>query len=338
VKFGPFLDHESRVLQYSVTPPIGVTGDAEFGGAISVDGASSRIGGDFVTRNAPNQHPADRDGTEWSLSMDEVTAYGAAWKKGAGWAVGPSPIPMEYVTRAGALWRGGEGYVYNPRAGVAPECWVNLSGEGVQPVGIDFSLPSADLANQLEQLRAQQSFVSADLMPTNSDLLCRIRMVPGKGVRAQAAEARIPAGSVVADISHGGTVDAERGVIRWGPFFDGEPRNLGVRIAGVSKVGLAATASFDGVNVHANAAAEFAAGQVPPSAAPRIAEVRRLLDGSVQLFVVDETAAGCQLMYSEDLLHWHVLGQMTVGADCQVHQDTDANERAVRFYRAARLP
>lgn len=338
VKFGPFLDALPRVLRYSVVPPAGSSGEALFSGAISIDGTSSRIAGAQVIHDAPSHHPADHQPFDWSLGVDEVTAYGAAWKNGKTWGNEANRIPLEFVTRAGALWRGGERYVFSPHSGPAPQCWVNTAVGGVKPIEIDFSLPPQDLAKMLEDLRDQQSFASADLVPSNSDLLCRVRLVPGKGVRAQAVEMVIPPGAQVSDITHEGVLDAAHGVVRWGPFLDGVPRVLGAKISGDTRVGVAATASFDGLNVHANAAAGSAEAPGGSLGSPRIAEVRRLIDGSVQLFVVDDSAGGCQLMVSDDLVTWHELGRVTPGADCQVHRDIEAGQKAFRFYRAARVP
>jgi hypothetical protein len=50
-----------------------------------------------------------------------MTGYGAAWKSGATWSVGPVPIPIGYVTRAGYLWKGGEAYHYDRT--VDPTVW-----------------------------------------------------------------------------------------------------------------------------------------------------------------------------------------------------------------------
>lgn len=338
VKFGPFLDSLPRTLHYVVLPPAEATGDAVFTGLISIDGASSKIGGDQLSRTQANHHPADRQPFDWSLSVDEVTAYGAAWRKGIGWTGGGDLIPLEFVTRAGALWRGGEQYVYNAHAGSAPQCWINTAVDGVKPIEIDFNLPPSDLAKMLDEMRDRQSFASADLVSSNAEMLCRVRLVPGKGVRAQAVEVSIPQGTQVSGITHEGVLDAAKGVLRWGPFLDGEPRVLTAKLSGMTRLGVAAKASFDGVNVLASAAVTNA--EVPGSApaSPRIAEVRRLVDGSVQLFVVDESAVGCRLMASEDLVNWHELGRVSAGADCQVHRDADAGQQSVRFYRAARLP
>jgi len=69
-------------------------------------------------------HPADTNG-DGRLSIAEVTAYGAAWKKGDIWPNAPNPIPIDYVTRAGFLWRSGE--VYQQVAGECPACWVAVA-------------------------------------------------------------------------------------------------------------------------------------------------------------------------------------------------------------------
>ena len=45
-----------------------------------------------------------------SVRIGEVTAYGAAWRRGEVWPVGPAPIPINHVTRAAFLWRSGECY------------------------------------------------------------------------------------------------------------------------------------------------------------------------------------------------------------------------------------
>jgi hypothetical protein len=66
-------------------------------------------------------HPSDAN-HDFHLTISEMTAYGAAWKKGQGWTEGPAPIPIGYVTRAGYLWRSGEVYHYDPTAD--PAVWV----------------------------------------------------------------------------------------------------------------------------------------------------------------------------------------------------------------------
>lgn len=60
--------------------------------------------------NSNDRHPADQSEPFMSMSISEVTGYGAAWKKGNEWPVGPNPIPIGYLTRAGLLWKSGEAY------------------------------------------------------------------------------------------------------------------------------------------------------------------------------------------------------------------------------------
>jgi peptidoglycan/xylan/chitin deacetylase (PgdA/CDA1 family) len=67
-------------------------------------------------------HPADT-ARNWMISINEVTAYGAAWRRGDSWAEGPSPITINYVTRAGFLWRSGGHYRHNPNGGPKPGAW-----------------------------------------------------------------------------------------------------------------------------------------------------------------------------------------------------------------------
>jgi hypothetical protein len=66
-------------------------------------------------------HPADTN-LDSRLEINEITAYGAAWKTGQTWHAAPNPIPIDYVTRAGYLWKVGE--TYRNDGGAAPGCWV----------------------------------------------------------------------------------------------------------------------------------------------------------------------------------------------------------------------
>jgi hypothetical protein len=78
-----------------------------------------------VISTPPPGHPADTN-NDWRLSIDEITAYGAAWKQGAVWQTGPNPIPIDYVTNAGVLWKTGEVYHYDSTKN-PPLCWIGGS-------------------------------------------------------------------------------------------------------------------------------------------------------------------------------------------------------------------
>jgi hypothetical protein len=71
--------------------------------------------------NVGQQHPADTN-NDWRLTINEVTAYGAAWKQGRTWQNPPNPIPIDYMTRAGYLWKNGE--VYHDNGAAKPDGWV----------------------------------------------------------------------------------------------------------------------------------------------------------------------------------------------------------------------
>lgn len=70
-----------------------------------------------------DHHPADTN-QDWKISISEVTAYGAAWRRGDTWDVEPNPVPIAYVTKAGAIWRNGEDYEIDP-SGTGANAWRN---------------------------------------------------------------------------------------------------------------------------------------------------------------------------------------------------------------------
>jgi len=105
------------------------------------DAQSATLAGAFTYAADPagaTLHPADTNG-DARLTIEEVTAYGAAWLTGATWPSDPNPIPIAYVTRAGLIWRNGETYGVQP--GPCPACWV--------------SVPSADARVTLPDTKAQ---------------------------------------------------------------------------------------------------------------------------------------------------------------------------------------
>jgi len=64
VKFGPFFDHEPRILAYTAQAPPGATGTFKFTGLGSADGVDSPIGGQQQIVLA-GYHPADREPQDW---------------------------------------------------------------------------------------------------------------------------------------------------------------------------------------------------------------------------------------------------------------------------------
>ncbi len=174
-------------------------------------------------------HPADSN-ADFVMSVGEVTAYGAAWRRGSVWPVAPNPIPIGYVTRAGALWQGGETYILDSNVAEPPLWWVNTEG-GLQRQ----SLPgAAGVVNRS---------VDGDLV--------EIQFHPKPGVRSFAFEERLPLGVSAKNIEHGGVFLEEGSRLRWGPFNDGQERVLRYRLVGTedaSTLVFSGVASFDGIN------------------------------------------------------------------------------------------
>jgi len=89
VRFGPFPDGLARVLHYRVTPPLTEVGVKQFNGTSSANGAERLVGGHQVLSAVP-LHPADNRPVDGWLTLGELTAYGAAWKRGTAWPLAPT--------------------------------------------------------------------------------------------------------------------------------------------------------------------------------------------------------------------------------------------------------
>ena len=188
LRFGPFFDPGVKVLAYSLRAPSGETGVKLFNGTFSNNGSDSAIQGPG-TLPMGLLHPADVSPADWRININEVTAYGAAWRKGTAWPVEPRLIPIGYVTRAGTLWRSGEAYRYDPSAGTDPMWWVS-SGAG----------PKAACVPTANRIRLAGAGVSTAVseMPLayvpNQPVLVQIRTQPAASVMSFAVEDQPPAG------------------------------------------------------------------------------------------------------------------------------------------------
>jgi hypothetical protein len=235
VKWGPFFDNQIRSLSYSVTPPTDTTGAHIFDGTASFDGSGEQICGDSEIEPG-TVHPADMNDS-WSMTINEVTAYGAAWKIGDIWPRPPNPIDINYVTNCGFLWKNGEVYYYdagqNPPwvPGVSPYALAVTSALG--GTGISTFNPSAYTPGQ----------------PVHVNMA----VAPESGVDNYAAEDVVPSGWMVSEISHSGVFDSVNNAVKWGPYFDDSIRDLSYTVtppgdANGSKTFLGQV-SFDGLGV-----------------------------------------------------------------------------------------
>jgi uncharacterized repeat protein (TIGR01451 family) len=179
-------------------------------------------------------HPTDNDPADNVLAVGEVIAYAAAWKKGEPWPTAPLNVPISYVTRAAALYRGGGNYVYDSNVLTAPLWWVSRT------VGV----PTGALGAATSELPA----ICAPDVP----FTVVIKVTPTATVKAYAVQDLPPAGWTVCAISDGGEFDEVNGQVKWGPFFDAQPRTLTYTLTPpVNATGagvFTGIASFDGVD------------------------------------------------------------------------------------------
>lgn len=322
VKFGPFFRAEARVLTYELKAPAGATNAVEFSGTASVDGVNSAIRGDRIIQPGALRHPADRAEADFSLGLAEVTGYAAAWRQGVRWSSGPDPIPADYVTRAGFLWRAGEIYHFDGGAGAAPLCWQpGLAGAGTDPGALDFPLGGKGTRG----------------LSTAAPWVVSLIIEPAAGISNYAVEESLPPGASAEGISHDGQWDPATRTVRWGPFFDDNPRTLTYTVN--LPTGIAAHALSGKVSLDGRTAAIGGNLLVVPEANGRPwLGVERAGDGTMDLLLFGATGRACRIEWSADGVQWEVLG--TVEAAASPHRlniDTPSSSTQ-RYYRVRMAP
>jgi hypothetical protein len=230
IKWGPFTDATARAIVYSIKPPTNSSGLKTFSGIVSVNGASKPITGDITIADALAFHPADAPPQDNRITVDELTAYAAAWKSGATWPRAPSPIQIAYVTRAGFLWKSGEQYRYVP-TNTPPNCWVPLTNS--DPRAFITAVAASEAIRNLPPA-----------FTPGQTIAVTVQIHPGAGVQTYALEERPPKGWTIVD-ADGAT--ASDGVIRFGPFFDSQQRTLTYHLTPKTTFGIfCGEVSFDG--------------------------------------------------------------------------------------------
>ena len=193
-----------------------------------------------VSTPAP-YHPADTN-KDGRISINELTAYGKAWKLGRSWPVAPSPIPLDFVTQAGVIWHGGESYQYNATL-PAPQCWV--AGQMAATSAAQVLSPLAP-ASAVSAITPQRTAGSTRYLVTLS-------ITPPAGCANFAVAETIPTGWTVVNCETPGVVNALAGTLHWGPFFAAQPIRLCYTLAprgATPRAGtLAGTLSVDGTSV-----------------------------------------------------------------------------------------
>ncbi len=320
VKFGPFFDHEPRALTYRVLPPTDVTGVFPFLGTASADGVNSPIGGG-QQMVLVSWHPAEMRQTrpaDWRLSIEEVTAYASAWRRGLSWQAPPNPIRMDYVTRAAALWRQGECYKVDPSVTVPPLWWVSC-----EPV------IAKDAAGASSQTHIEREVVP--VFVPGEGISVNINVRPPSRTMAYAVEEHLPVGWQIEAVSHQGEADVALGIVRWGPFFDATPRQLSYRLtssldaAGMIEFG--GRGSFDGIS------ADITGGSRSKETC-RLTAAPNTTSGSMRLSLSGRNGARYRIEASGDLEHWELVGQASCVQGQLLIEDSAASQHRWRFYRA----
>ncbi len=327
VRFGAFFDATARNLTYELTVPATAAATASFTGTGSAEGFSSAVGG-AATLSIIQYHPADNNPSDWKITMDEVTAYGAAWKRGQAWPVPPSPILIDYVTRAVALWKANESYRVNPAVASAPLWWVPATGSGSydgsgRPHLTPMSAPGENLVTD----QTPDKYVPT--VPFKVALLVK----PVPTVAGYAVEEKIPAGWETQDINESGAVDTVNQMIKWGPFLDAKPRTLTYEAmppkGAKGPVSFQGTASFDGQNVAIDLVAHSTS---------KLGHLRVKPNGQVEIPVVGVEGAKYRIDASNDLgKTWVPVGSVLNDPAAVPVLDPNLQPQTVRIYRAILL-
>ena len=235
-----FLDNNSRTLTYRVTPPSGQSGVQCFSGIGNINGTDeSTIGGDQCIELA-QQHPADFDPSDWSLTLTEVLMYATAYKRGDVWSRDPNPIPLDYVIRALVLYKSGEQYRIDEAIGSAPGWWVN-----------DIIRLASSAFSKATVLSVGSSAVSE--LPheyaSGVPFMVTILVTPAQGGVAYGVEDRPPDEWSVSAINESGEYDAVNHKVKW-TFLDNQARSLSYEVTPPHDAAGSATftgiVSFDG--------------------------------------------------------------------------------------------
>jgi uncharacterized delta-60 repeat protein len=324
VKFGPFYDAQPRTLSYGVVmPPCWPPCPGYFTGTASADGVATPIVGDDRIV-IPYPHPADLQPEDWSMSINEVTAYGSAWRRGETWPWPPNPISIDYVTRAGMLWRRGEQYQFDPLTN-APLWWVPWQGgTRVSPV--------------LKYARTVVSSAEAPLpayFVPGEPVTVTIQITPATGVEAYAVEDTVPAGWSVANLSPGGHWDAVNQRVKWGLFLDDTPRALSYQATPPSTA--AGSVAFNGA-VSCDGASVAIRGPRQLRASARLTVLHSGQPDSMSLRLLGPMNGRFLVETSTNLMEWTPLVEVTPSPGGTMLPLNLSLGEPQRFFRAKLIP
>jgi hypothetical protein len=224
---------------------------------------------------------------------------------------------MSYVTRAGFLWKHGETYTFQDPPVAPPFCWIPTTTNG-----------AVHLASSGIFIRSGADSIQPGV-PTD----VTISMIPASGTLALGVEEKAPSGWAVSNISNDGVFDPNTSTIRWGVFYDSNPRALKYTVTPPANV--AAVGHLQGI-VSADGAKQAVVGQqhitsVDDSKRPLIERCERSGNG-VRLGLSGQAGQVSVLQRSNDLLHWQDVTTLFL-PDGAAEITDDAGAGSVAYYR-----
>ena len=331
VRFGPFFDALARELTYTATPPAGESGAKQFNGTSwTLEGAERLVGGDQVFGVVP-LHPADTSAVDGWMTIGEMTAYGAAWKRGSPWPNAPSPIPLGHLTRAVQLWESGETYRFDTNFATAPQWWISSPTNHLSTVTPVPEFPAKAVAT---------NGVSVSAMPKTYQpgvpFTVTLTITPATNIVVYAVEEQAPEGWLLSAIDLGGGVDAARRKVKWGPFFDSAARTFTYQVtppADASATGrFLGLGAFDGqIGALAGRRQIFLESETN---APTLGAAKVSADGAVQFALTGLGGESYAIQASTNLLDWSPLATITNLTGTVKFSDSAATNYTQRFFRA----
>ena len=280
-------------------------------------------------------HPADMNPTNNAIAIGEMVAYSLAWKNGQPWPVAPTNIPLSYVTRAGALWKGGEVYHFDTNGSTAPAWWVNGSN-------ISGSTPNLARTSSKTQTKAAETTPALSALPDTYRpgvaFIVTNLVTPATNVTVYAVEDQPPSGWTVTNVSGGGAYDAVHGKVRWGLFFDHNPRQLTYQVTppvtAQGAVAFVGQASFDGLST-----VDIGGQRVTSFNAPTPLQAPSLTAAGAPHFVVrGSSGQSFNLQFSFDLVTWQPLATVPIPPAGLLDYVDPAGIGRTIFYRALPVP
>ena len=259
ITWGPYFDQQERTLTYSIVVPDGGGDTVRFRGTVSIDGVSAPVGG---VESVAEEEATARIVAVRVIEGDEVTLTISPGAETLSYAVEervPAGLTAENPTEGGIFdvhsrtLRWGP-FFDNKDRSLSYQLSAQNGGSNLFTVSGTLSVDGVDLGIEGDtEWRSEVDPVasSGEAVRLIESGAVRINVEPNEDVVAYALEELVPTGLSVSGINHGGVFDLGSGKIKWGPFFDPEPREFHYEIQSVEggEYRLSGIGSFNGTDV-----------------------------------------------------------------------------------------